>query len=102
MQENSFFEFVDAIADHLANADPSRVFVWIDAFAVNQHVPAEDLEQIAAAVALASEGTLLVLDKQTLAEGLGIDGWTGALVRALAHRFRDLEKQVRASGIRRE
>ena len=40
-------------------------------------------------------------DKQTLDEGLGIDGWSGALVRALAHRFRDLEQQVRESGLRR-
>jgi serine/threonine-protein kinase len=45
--------------------------------------------------------TVLVLDKQTMAEGLDIDGWTGALVRALAQRFRDLERQVRASGLRR-
>ena len=31
----------------------------------------------------------------------GIGGWTGALVRALAQRFRDLEQQVRDSGMRR-
>ena len=45
--------------------------------------------------------TVLVLDKATMNEGLGIDGWTGALVRALAGRFRDLEQQVRSSGMRR-
>ena len=45
--------------------------------------------------------TVLVLDKTTMTEGLGIDGWTGALVRALAQRFRDLEQQVRSSGMRR-
>jgi tRNA A-37 threonylcarbamoyl transferase component Bud32 len=44
---------------------------------------------------------VLVLDKATMTEGLGIDGWTGALVRALAQRFRDLEQQVRNSGMRR-
>jgi hypothetical protein len=44
---------------------------------------------------------VLVLDKPTMTEGLGIDGWTGALVRALAQRFRDLEHQVRSSGMRR-
>ena len=37
--------------------------------------------------------TLLVLDKATMTEGLGLEGWTGALVRALAQRFRDLEQQ---------
>jgi len=58
-------------------------------------------EPRAATVVAVDEVTLLVLDKQTLSEGLGIDGWTGALVRALAHRFRDLEQQVRASGMRR-
>ena len=58
-------------------------------------------EPRAATVVAVDEVTLLVLDKQTLSEGLGIDGWTGALVRALAHRIRDLEQQVRASGMRR-
>jgi serine/threonine-protein kinase len=58
-------------------------------------------EPRAASVVAVDTVTLLVLDKETLAEGLGIDGWTGALVRALAHRFRDLEQQVRASDLRR-
>jgi eukaryotic-like serine/threonine-protein kinase len=58
-------------------------------------------EPRAATVEAIDEVTLFVLDKQTLADGLGLDGWTGALVRALAHRFRDLEQQVRASGMRR-
>lgn len=58
-------------------------------------------EPRAATVVAVDQVTLMVLDKQTLAEGLGIDGWTGALVRALAQRFSDLEHQVRASGMRR-
>ena len=45
--------------------------------------------------------TVLVLDKHTMNEGLGVDGWTGALVRALAQRFRDLEQQFRSAGLRR-
>ena len=45
--------------------------------------------------------TVLVLDKATMTEGLGIEGWSGALVRALAQRFRDLEQAVRQSGLRR-
>jgi hypothetical protein len=45
--------------------------------------------------------SLLVLDQATLNEGLGLSGWTGALVRALAQRFADLENMVRQSGIRR-
>ena len=44
---------------------------------------------------------LPLLDKKTMAEGLGIDGWTGALVRALAGRFRDLEQTVRDANLRR-
>jgi serine/threonine-protein kinase len=59
-------------------------------------------EPRAATVEALDAVTVLVLDKDTLAEGLGLDGWTGALVRALAHRFRDLEQQARASGLRRE
>jgi eukaryotic-like serine/threonine-protein kinase len=45
--------------------------------------------------------TVLVLDKETITKGLGIDGWTGALVRALAKRFRNLEQQVREHDFRR-
>ena len=45
--------------------------------------------------------TVLVLDKRTMTEGLCIDGWTGALVKALAQRFRDLEQQVRTYDLRR-
>ena len=44
---------------------------------------------------------LLVLDQATMNEGLGLSGWTGALVRALAQRFADLEQMVRSSGLRR-
>jgi eukaryotic-like serine/threonine-protein kinase len=58
-------------------------------------------EPRAASVVAASQVTVLVVDRKTLAEGLDVDGWSGALVRALAHRFRDLEQQVRESGLRR-
>jgi len=55
----------------------------------------------AASVEAIDKVTVLVLDKRTMEEGLGVDGWTGALVRALAHRFRDLEEMVRKSGLKR-
>jgi len=58
-------------------------------------------EPRAASVEALDPVTLLVLDRATLDEGLGVEGWTGALVRALAQRFRDLEQRVRSSGIRR-
>jgi serine/threonine-protein kinase len=58
-------------------------------------------EPRAASVEAMDTVTVLVLDKSTLAEGLGVDGWTSALVRALASRFRDLEQTVRSSGLRR-
>jgi serine/threonine-protein kinase len=58
-------------------------------------------EPRAASVEAIDAVTVLVLDKHTMTEGLGIGGWTGALVRALAQRFRDLEHQVRSSGMRR-
>jgi serine/threonine-protein kinase len=58
-------------------------------------------EPRAASVEAVTATTVLVLDKQTFDEGVGVDGWTGALVRALAERFRTLEQQVRASGIAR-
>jgi len=58
-------------------------------------------EPRAASVEAVDRVTTLVLDKRTMQDGLGIDGWTGALVRALAQRFRDLEATVRASGLRR-
>jgi hypothetical protein len=58
-------------------------------------------EPRAASVEAVEQVTVLVLTQQTMTEGLGIDGWTGALVHALAHRFRDLEHQFRNAGIRR-
>jgi eukaryotic-like serine/threonine-protein kinase len=58
-------------------------------------------EPRAATVEAEDNVTVLVLDSRTLSAGLGADGWTGALVRALAQRFRDLEQTVRESGVRR-
>lgn len=58
-------------------------------------------EPRAASVEATDQVTALVLDKQTMTEGLGIDGWTGSLVRALAQRFRTLEQQVRETDMRR-
>jgi serine/threonine-protein kinase len=58
-------------------------------------------EPRAASVTAIDPVTVLVLDRHTLTDGLGLEGWTGALVVALASRFRKLEEQVRASGLRR-
>jgi eukaryotic-like serine/threonine-protein kinase len=58
-------------------------------------------EPRAATVTAMSNVTVLVLDKATMSDGLGLSGWTGSLVRALAQRFADLEQVVRTSGIRR-
>jgi serine/threonine-protein kinase len=58
-------------------------------------------EPRAASVVAVDQVTVLVVDRKTLAEGLEVDGWSGALVRALAHRFRDLEQQAREAGFRR-
>jgi serine/threonine protein kinase len=58
-------------------------------------------EPRAASVVTEETTTVLVLDKQTLNEGIGGGGWTAAMVRAMAQRFRDLEQQVRKSGLRR-
>ncbi len=58
-------------------------------------------EPRAASVEAIDQVTVLVLDKRTMQDGLGADGWTGALVRALANRFRNLEQKVRDSGIQR-
>jgi CRP-like cAMP-binding protein len=58
-------------------------------------------EPRAASVVAMEPVSVLVLDKATMNEGLGLSGWTGALVRALAQRFADLERLVRQSGMRR-
>ncbi len=58
-------------------------------------------EPRSASVVAVDEVTVLVVDRKTLEEGLEVDGWSGALVRALAHRFRDLEQQVRDADLRR-
>ena len=56
-------------------------------------------EPRAASVEAVTAVTVLVLDKQTITEGLGVNGWTGALVHALAQRFRALEQTIRDSGL---
>ena len=56
-------------------------------------------EPRAASVVAETAVTVLVLDKATMTEELALDGWSGALVRALAQRFRDLELTVRNSGV---
>jgi serine/threonine-protein kinase len=58
-------------------------------------------EPRAATIEAEDNVTVLVLDRRTLSAGLGADGWTGALVRALALRYRDLEQKVREAGVRR-
>jgi len=58
-------------------------------------------EPRAASVVAVDEVTVTVLDRATMNEGLGLSGWTGALVRALAQRFSDLEQMVRSAGLRR-
>lgn len=58
-------------------------------------------EPRAASIEAVDNVTVLVLDKRTMQDGLGADGWTGALVRALANRFRDLETKFRESGLKR-
>ncbi len=59
-------------------------------------------EPRAASVQAVDAVTVLVLDRTTMTEGLGLEGWSGALVRALANRFRKLETEVRKAGMRRE
>jgi len=58
-------------------------------------------EPRAASVVAVDDVTVTVLDQATLNEGLGLSGWSGALVRALAQRFSDLEQMVRSTGMRR-
>ena len=58
-------------------------------------------EPRAATVEAVDRVTALVLDQETMHEGLGLDGWTGALVKALAQRFYDLELYVRKAGLER-
>jgi eukaryotic-like serine/threonine-protein kinase len=52
-------------------------------------------EPRSASVEAIDEVTVLILDRSTMEEGFAVDGWTGALIRALAQRFRNLEKEVR-------
>jgi eukaryotic-like serine/threonine-protein kinase len=58
-------------------------------------------EPRAATIEAEDNVTVLVLDQRTLSAGLGADGWTGALVRALAQRFLALEQKLREAGVRR-
>ena len=86
------FRMVDGVEETLAVMEPG------DAFGEMALILAEPRS---ASVVAVENVTLLVLDQSTMNEGLGLSGWTGALVRALAQRFRDLEGVVRSSGIKR-
>ena len=86
------FRTVDGVEETLATMEPG------DAFGEMALIL---FEPRSASVVALEDVTVLVLDQATMNEGLGLSGWTGALVRALAQRFADLEQMVRDSGLRR-
>jgi len=86
------FRTVNGVEETLATMEPGDVF---GEMALILYEPR------AASVSAVDEVIVLVLDQTTMNEGLGLSGWTGALVRALAQRFSDLENMVRSSGIKR-
>lgn len=86
------FRSADGVEESLAVMEPGDVF---GEMALILYEPR------AASVVAIDEVTVLVLDQTTMNEGLGLSGWTGSLVRALAQRFADLEQMVRDSGLRR-
>jgi eukaryotic-like serine/threonine-protein kinase len=86
------FRSADGVEESLAVMEPGDVF---GEMALILYEPR------AASVVAIDEVTVLVLDQTTMNEGLGLSGWTGSLVRALAQRFADLERMVRDSGLRR-
>ena len=49
-----------------------------------------------ASIRAATDVRLLQVDRHTLTEGLGLNTWMGAFVRALAHRFREADERLRA------
>jgi serine/threonine-protein kinase len=85
------FRTVDGVEETLSVMEPGDAF---GEMALILYEPR------AASVVAVDDVTVLVLDQATMNEGLGLSGWTGALVRALAQRFNDLEQMVRSSGIR--
>ncbi len=86
------FRTVDGVEETLATMEPG------DAFGEMALIL---FEPRAASVVAIDHVTVTVLDQATMNEGLGLSGWTGALVRALAQRFSDLEQMVRSTGMRR-
>jgi len=58
-------------------------------------------EPRAASVEAMERVVAVSVDRRAMEEGVGGDGWVGALVRALALRFRQLEQQMRDLGVRR-
>ena len=86
------FRTVNGVEETLGTMEPGDVF---------GEMALVLFEPRAASVSAIDEVILLVLDQATMNDGLGLSGWTGALVRALAQRFSDLENMVRSSGIKR-
>eukprot|EP00854_Cymbomonas_tetramitiformis_P002842 gene2842-3640_t len=59
-----FAKLVARLGERLDDADPERVHVWIDVFAVNQHGgTAADLERLQDCLRASEAGTLLVMDE---------------------------------------
>ncbi len=86
------FRTLDGVEETLSTMEPG------DAFGEMALIL---FEPRAASVVAIDDVTVTVLDQATMNEGLGLSGWTGALVRALAQRFSDLEHMVRSTGLRR-
>ena len=86
------FRTVDGVEETLGQMEPGEAFGEMALIL---------FEPRAASVAAIDNVTVTVLDQATMNEGLGLSGWTGALVRALAQRFSDLEQMVRSTGLRR-
>jgi serine/threonine-protein kinase len=86
------FRTVDGVEETLGQMEPGEAFGEMALIL---------FEPRAASVVAIDRVTVTVLDQATMNEGLGLSGWTGALVRALAQRFSDLEQMVRSTGMRR-
>ena len=52
-------------------------------------------EPRSASVEAVEDVAVLILDRKSMNEGFAVDGWTRALVKALASRFRSLEDELR-------
>ena len=88
MQDATFVDVVAQIESSLLDADPARVFLWMDVFAINQHGMSSDLDFLQLCLLATKNGTLMVMEPEAPSEPFEDETFSG---KRLDHDDRSLQ-----------